>query len=49
MTAKEKVSKVELTATDTGANETPVISNAKITNVSRSGYTVTCTVTITIR
>ena len=26
-------------------NEAPVISNAKITNVSRSGYTVTCTVT----
>ena len=25
-------------------NEAPVISNAKITNVSRSGYTVTCTV-----
>ena len=40
-----KVSKVELTATVPGANEAPVISNAKITNVSRSGYTVTCTVT----
>ena len=26
-------------------NEAPVISNAKIANVSRSGYTVTCTVT----
>ena len=26
-------------------NEAPVISNANITNVSRSGYTVTCTVT----
>ena len=26
-------------------NEAPVISNAKITNVSRSGYTVACTVT----
>ena len=40
-----KVSKVELTATVPGANEAPVISNAKITNVSQSGYTVTCTVT----
>ena len=40
-----KVSKVELTATVPGANEAPVISNAKITNVSRSGYAVTCTVT----
>ena len=40
-----KVSKIELTATVPGANEAPVISNAKITNVSRSGYTVTCTVT----
>ena len=33
------------TATVPGANEAPVISNAKITNVSQSGYTVTCTVT----
>src|SRR5699024_7461127 len=40
-----KYSKVELQTEIPDGNQAPIITDAKITNVSKNGYTVTCKVT----